>query len=154
MVLRRQRRAAGWAVLCGLLAGAGGCDWFEDPTPEQVRVLVTGEGGKPAALVMSQAFNAGVSEAGNTQVELFAADTIVRMLPFDTIIRLEGGAQVGGAKRFFFEARRDEEDLSSVGVKIYLDSALRFDVGGPLATQVYRWAYVFNQLFTGTVEVI
>ncbi|MEZ4414571.1 MAG: hypothetical protein R3E10_02340 [Gemmatimonadota bacterium] len=147
----------GLAVLggVGVFSGLPACSWFEDPTPDTVRVLVTGDASTPAALIVSQSFNAGLTERGSTAVSLFAADTLIRTLPFDTVINLVGGIDQGDAKRFFFEAQRDQENLSNVQVRIYLDSDLRFDVGGPLTSQeIYRWAYIFNQLFTNVIEVI
>jgi hypothetical protein len=138
--------------LAGLAVAA--CGWFDDPTPDRARIIVSGDVGRDVTIVVSQAFNAGLTEAGQTQVQLFAADTLIRPVPFDTVFVLVTGDATGDAKRFFFEASRTDEDIGNFRAQVYLDSDLEFDQSGTLATEPYLFAYVFNQRLTSIIEVI
>jgi len=132
----------------------GGCDWFDDPTPETVRIFLSGDAGKEVELIVSQSFTAGLREDGSAVVSVLGADTLVSVLPFDSVFQL-GGATGGGfqSKRFFFQASRLDEPLSTFEAKAYLDEKLRFDQGGVLIDLPYRWAYAFNQRI-GIVEEV
>jgi hypothetical protein len=151
---RSVRPSATFLVAALSLLAMAGCGWFDDPTPDEARVIVTGDPDGDVTIIVSQAFNAGVAANGATQVQLFAADTLVRTLPFDTTFVLVGGEATGDAKRFFFQATRADEDLANFRAQIFLDSDLEFDRGGPLSTEPYLFAYVFNQLLSSIVEVI
>ncbi|MGH7466608.1 MAG: hypothetical protein ACRENP_01345 [Longimicrobiales bacterium] len=140
-------RLVAWVVLAaGLLAG---CDWFEDRTPEEVRVVIKGDAGKQVRLITSTRFVAAVNEIGQTRVVIFESDTTVITLPHDRVYSLRGDP------RFFAEAARQDADFQSLRMEVYVDRRKEFDEGGPLtAGQPYRFLFTFNQQITREIVVI
>jgi hypothetical protein len=128
---------------------AGGCGWFEDPRPNDARLVVEGEAGKEVRLITSSKFVASVNEAGQTRVVLFEADTVYTTLPIDKTY------EIAADERFFAETSRLDSDLQSVRMKVFLDRDLRFDEDGPLVTnQPFRFVYTFNQQLTRDIQVL
>jgi hypothetical protein len=128
---------------------AGGCGWFEDPRPNDARLVVEGEAGKEVRLITSSKFVASVNDAGQTRVVLFEADTVYTTLPIDKTF------EIAADERFFAETSRLDTDLQTVRMKVFLDRNLRFDEDGPLiADKPYRFVYTFNQYVTREILVI
>ena len=135
-------------VLAAALVSAS-CGWFEDPRPNEARLVVDGEGGKPVRLIVSTKFVASVNEGGQTRIVLFQADTIVTTLPIDRRVT------IGGDERFYAETARLDSDLTTVRMQVFLDRKKEFDEDGPLVTgQPYRFVYSFNQQITRDIVVI
>jgi hypothetical protein len=131
-------------VLCALSA----CDWFDDPTPTQVTLSVTGEAGTMAELVLSTQFVAGVTDAGVTQVQIFLADTLVRPLPIDTVV------SIAVDRRFFAEVSPLESAIAEYRIRVNVDDRRLFDeTGDVLAASPFRYVYSFNQATTRVIEV-
>jgi hypothetical protein len=128
---------------------ASGCEWFEDPRPNEARLVIQGDAGKQVRLITSTKFVAAVNEAGQTRVVLFQADTVFTTLPIDRSIT------IGGDERFFAETARLDSDLQAVRMQVFLDRNKRFDEDGPLiAGSPYRFVYTFNQQVTQDIVVI
>ncbi len=133
-------------AIIALVFGAVGCDWFDDPRPNEARLVVQGDAGKQVRVITSTRFISAVNEAGETRVVLLQADTVFTSLPIDKVYTI-------GGERFFAEAARLDTDFQTVRMQVYLDRAKRFDEDGPLIEgQPYRFVYTFNQ--TATREII
>ena len=75
------------------LASLSGCDWFDDPTPELIRVVIDGEAGTQLSLVTATDFLVTADEFGATTVRPTSADTTLVTLPLDSIFHIEGRFQ-------------------------------------------------------------
>jgi hypothetical protein len=128
----------------------GGCDLLLDnPAPEEARLAVQGEAGKPIRVITSTEFVAGVDELGVTRVELFVADTVVTTLPYRQTYRIDRG------QRYFVEASRLGTDLQTIQVQVWVDDRKQFDRGGTLIDgSPYRFVYTFNQVVTRDIIVL
>ena len=125
------------------------CGWFEDPAPNEARLVVQGEAGKTVRLIVSSKFVAAVNEQGQTRVVIFEADTLVTTLPYDMVYTIEED------QRFFAEAARLDDDLQTVRMQVFLDQRKQFDEGGALLLGApYRFVYTFNQAITRDIVVI
>ena len=142
------RRRLGIVLLAlAPLAGAG-CGWFDDPTPEYVYFTVDGPAGAQVQAVYSTQFVAGVDESGVTQINVFYVDTVVHTLPVDTSFF------VGIDRRWFVELSPLDSDQISVKVRVDVDERNQLDETGVVAAGApWRFAYLFNQQITRTIEV-
>jgi uncharacterized protein (UPF0248 family) len=141
------KRMAILLAAAGLLMG--GCGMFEDPTPQQARLVIEGEAGKQVRLIVSTKFVAAVNEEGQTRVVIFQSDTLLTTLPHHRIVSIRED------QRFFVEAARSETDLQALRMEVYVDSRKQYDEDGPLvANQPFRFVYSFNQAVTRIIEVI
>jgi hypothetical protein len=139
------RRVAG-AVVVALLTG--GCSWFEDPSPEEARVLISGDAGTPVELIVSSKFVAGVNEGGRTRVVIIQSDTFLTTLPFDRKFDIRGDY------RFFAQASRTAADIGSLRMQVFIDSREQFDEDGPLVVDApFRFVFQFNQFLTDAIDV-
>ena len=145
-----------WGV-CGMVMALGlsACGWFDDPRPETVRLAFDGDAGKEVEIVVSQRFAARNTEAGGTVVNVATADTLFRTLPWDTIVRLQGGNTALDPLRFFFQVKRLDEGVNLFAAEAYLDDELKFEASGTLLdAEVYLWAFTFNQAIGEIEEVL
>lgn len=148
---RTKRRAAGRVarpLLAAALLAPVGCDWFDDPTPTEARVVFDGDAATPVRIVLSKRFVAGVDAQRVTRVELIRADTFFRTLPFDTTydIRQE--------RIFFAEGSVLEEELGNFSMQVLVNGERNFDETGPLTADLpFRFVYTFNQFVTSNIDV-
>lgn len=143
-------RAAGLLVasLC-ILASGTACELFEDPTPNEVRVVIDGDAGATVRVVKSTAFVAGVNNLGVTRVEIIVSDTAAATLPF------QGTYGISGDYQFFVEVSRMDADIANFRMRVYVDQDKEFDHGGILIPGgPYRFLYQFNRFFTDVLEVV
>jgi hypothetical protein len=137
-------------VALGLFVTAGGCQVFEDQSPESVNFRLSGSSGTTVQAVYSTRFTAGVTEDGVTQVRIFSADTVLQTLPIDTTVSIVENQQ------FFVEILpAAASDTLDVAVKVEIDGREVLENSGfifPL--NPWRYVYQFNQLLTQAVEVI
>jgi hypothetical protein len=135
------------ALMLALGVGAG-CDWFEDPSPEEARVVIEGDAGTTVVLIVSSKFVAGVSEAGVTRVEIIESDTILTSPPFDRTFNIRGDY------RFFIQAARLDADVGSFRMQVFVDEDREFDESGPLLQNgPFRFVFQFNQFLTDVIDV-
>lgn len=138
--------------LLGLVAVAcvvSACSLFEDQTPNFITFRMEGPAGEQVTILYSKQFVAGVDETGTTRVEIFRADTVVHLLPIDTVIdvRLE--------QRLYLNARPLPTDTIAVDVVIDVDGRGLFDgVGDLFPTFPWQFLYQFNVPFTEDIEVV
>lgn len=137
-------------ALAGLLAAVmvWGCVWWEDPSPDMVRVTIEGEA-ESFLVVTSRQFFATNNEAGNMSVQLFEADTTVVTFPFDQTwdIREE--------QRFFLMGMPVDSSAVNVQVRIYLDGDKDFDRNvDAVIDDPVRYIYLFNQQILQDFELL
>jgi hypothetical protein len=136
-------------VLVAAALLAGGCGLLEDPSPNEARLVIQGEAGKPVRVIISTEFVATVNELEQTRVVIFVADTVVTTLPYETVYSIEDD------QRFFAEAAWLDADLESVQMQVYIDRQKEFDQGGMLLEdQPYRFVYTFNQALTQDIVIL
>lgn len=127
----------------------GGCGFFDNPTPSEARLTVTGESGAEVRIVTSKKFVATQQTGDQVKAELLAADTLVRTLPFDTVYDIRGDLR--------FYARIDTVGStvpSGFRLRVALDEEVRYDQEGSLVARVFRFLYVFNQAILTDGEVL
>ena len=128
---------------------AAGCDWFENPAPEEARLVIEGEAGSIVRVIVSTRFLAAVNDRGQTRVEIFESDTIVTTLPYERVYSIEDD------QRFFAETSRLDADLANLRMQVFVDDRRQFDeVGALLASRPYRFVYTYNQPLTRDILVL
>ncbi len=137
-------------VSVGLVAAlmVWGCVWWEDPSPETVRVTMEGEA-ETFLVVTSTEFIATNDESGDMSVQLFEADTTVVSLPFDR------SWNISAEQRFFLMGTPVDSSAVRVQVRIYLDGDKDFDRNVDAMTEdPVRYIYVFNQQILQDFELL
>lgn len=126
-----------------------GCTIFDDPSPHDIAVQITGVDGTPVQVVYSKQFEAGVDDSGGTHVLLYRADTLFQALPVDTVISVEV------EKRLFVEIATPGDAQLTIAARVFVDDrrvvASSWDV---LPSEPWRYLYVFNQQITPVVDVV
>jgi hypothetical protein len=137
-------------VLLVMSVLAGACGLVEDPTPEQVRLVIAGDIDKPVQLVVSTRFVAGVNDRGETLVELFISDTLVTSLPYSKVYEIRTD------QRFFVEMARINNDLETIGMQVFVDERRIFGDTTSLVAgaRPLRFVYMFNVPVTRVIEVL
>lgn len=137
------------AVLA-LLAGAGACGIFEDPTPETISIQVTQDDGTPVMAIFSKVFVAGINrETDVTEVRVTSADTVMTTLPIDTIIDIRVERQL------FLQVETMPGDTASVQFRVDLDARNVLNRQGLIFEELpLRYVYQFNRPLTDVVEVV
>lgn len=143
-----KNRRSSAALLAGLLTIATvACGWFEDPTPENIRVRLSGDAGRQVRLVFSSQFVAAIDEAGVTQVSILHSDTLTRTLPVDTTM------YIGIDRRMFVEVVPLDADEVQIQARIDVDDRTQLDERGLVrASDPWRYAYLFNQIVTRIID--
>jgi hypothetical protein len=142
-------RTPGRPVHAGLLLAlaVAGCKLFDDPSPQDISVRLTGDA--VVEIILSKRFVAGVDEAGTTQVQVFVADTLYRTLPVDTVIDVEVD------RRLFVQVTPQGVDRASVGTRVDVDDrTVVNDAGDIFTSNPWRYVYLFNQQVTRIVNVV
>lgn len=129
------------------LASAAGCGVFDNPTPHDISLRLSGNA--PVEIILSQRFLAGVDESGGTQVQILSADTLHRTLPLDTVV------DIAVNQRFFVQVTPEGADMTSIGALVRVDDRTVLDDSGDVAaSDPWRYVYVFNQQITQIVDVV
>ncbi len=138
-----------WVVpLLLVCAPLPACGWFEDPSPEEARVSLDGAAGDQVEIILSKEFIAGTNSEGITQVQLFQADTIFRMLPFDTVMSIR-------AEQRFFVRTFDADTLSTQArMQVFIDGTSRYDEQRFVNVDQLVFVFRFNQPITPVVELL
>lgn len=141
----RTRRRLALASL-GFAMVVSGCKVFENPTPHDIIVRLTGNA--EVEIIMSRQFVAGVDEDGGTHLQVFSPDTLHRTLPLDTVINIEVD------RRFFIQVTPWDVDQISLGARVDVDDRnVLNDSGDVFASDPWRYVYLFNQQITRIVDV-
>lgn len=132
------RRTRFWG-LAALLVVSPGCNWFDDPTPEFVQVMIDGDTG-PLLVVTSTQFIPTTNEAGEMGVQVYAADTTAVSFPFEHTWNIKD------QNRFLLYAFPADSSTVMVRLRVFLDGTPDYD--NTLGTSVedpIRYIYLFNQ---------
>ena len=128
----------------------GACDWFEDPTPESVRVTIDGTPGDSLIVITSTVFVAATNELGSTTVNSFASDTTVWMLPADRT----------------FDIREDQRFMilgtpGDSATTVPIDANVRVDTRTPFRADIdvtaenpFLFLFLFNQEIVSDFELL
>jgi hypothetical protein len=144
----RYRRTRFCLVAASALA-VGACGFFEDPTPETLFFTLSGSAGTQVEVVYSTQFVAGVTELGVTEVRVFLADTVVHTLPIDTVF------DISVDRRWFVQVTPLGVEQASVQARVNVDDRRLLDEAGLiLEADPWRYAYLFNQLVTRTIDIV
>lgn len=136
-------------LIAVLVVGSSACDAFRDQAPDNISFRMSGGDGRTVTAIYSTEFVAGVTEAGVTQVQIFGADTVVHVLPIDTIINISRNLQ------FFVEIYTAPTDTVNVAVRVDADDRNLYDeTGGIFPTRPWQFVYQFNQRLTDVIEVV
>lgn len=124
------------------------CNWFDDPSPDEARLMIDGPAGAQVRLITSTKFLAAVTNDGVTRVEVFEADTTNAALPFESTYAIRDD------QAFLAWTSHLETSLETIRVRVFLDAAKEFDESGPLKDGIdFRFVYTFNQRVTPIVEI-
>ena len=135
--------------MAAVLASVTACEIFGDQAPENISFRMSGSDGQVVTVIYSQEFVAGVDELNVTQVEVFVSDTVMHVLPIDTIIN------ISLERRFFVLVATAPTDTVVVDVRIDVDGRGLVNTSGGIFPDVpWRYVYQYNQLFTDVIEVI
>lgn len=138
-----------WArrvALC-LFAFTAACDWLiGTPAPQTARVAVGGDAGVQVTLLASTEFLASpVRGVDSTRVELLAADTLQRTVPFDTIY------DISEVQRVFVRVLAVASADAMLRLQVRVDGEEKYDQTGTLLERTLQFLYFFNKLATDEV---
>lgn len=142
-----KRRRVHSAVTAAFLLSITACNWFDDPSPDEARLMIDGPADTRVQLITSTKFVAGVRSSGVTEVAIIEADTLNATLPFESTYRIRDD------QRFLAWTSHLDADLETLQMRVFLDGAKEFDESGPLETGIdYRFVYTFNQRLTEVID--
>jgi hypothetical protein len=146
--MRIPRRIGLFALV--LAPGLGwACSTFEDPTPENISFRIEGPAGTTVEAIYSTQFVAGVDEQNVTRVQVFRSDTVLHLLPIDTVF------DISIDRRFFVQVTPEGSDPTAVAVRVDVDDrTVLSDTGDLVAAEPWRYVYMFNQQLTRVVDVV
>lgn len=142
-------RAPSLLSLCAFaLTALWSCGWFEDPTPDEIRVRMEGDVSE-LRLVTSTRFVASTSGTGRVRVQMFEADTTTISLPFDQTWDIRGD------QRFVLLGTPSDSAAVSVRLRVNVDGDSEFDGRiQTLANEPIQFVYLFNQQILQEFELL
>lgn len=147
-IVRRFPIATG-ALAVALSFALAGCTVFEDPSPHDISVQLTGGEGTPVQVIYSKQFQAGIDEAGATRLQIYQADTVMQVLPVDTVINVEV------EKRLFVQVATMDGTQVTVAPRVDVDGRNVIRTSRVIVpSDPWRYAYLFNQQIAQIVDVV
>lgn len=136
-------------AVAAVLASLTACEVFRDQSPENISFRMSGGDGRLVTVIYSQEFVAGVDELNVTRVEVFVSDTVMHVLPIDTIIN------IAVERRLFVQVETAPTDTVVVNVRVEVDGRGVVNITGGIFPDVpWRYVYEYNQILTDLIEVI
>jgi hypothetical protein len=134
---------------CLLVAlAAGGCAWFEDPSPAVVSVTLDGQADS-FVIITSTDFFTTTNEAGDMRVQVLSSDTAVISFPFEQSWDIE---DVG---RFLLLGMPADSGAVTVRLRVLLDGDEDYDASvRALIDDPVRYIYLFNQTVLQDIELL
>lgn len=124
------------------------CNWFDDPSPDEARLMIDGPAGTQVQLITSTKLLAAVTNEGVTKVEVFDADTTNAVLPFESTYVIRDD------QAFLALTSHLDANVETMRMRVFLDGTEEFDESGPLEEGVdYRFVYAFNQRVTPVIDI-
>ena len=124
------------------------CDIFEDSAPTEIRFRLAGDAGKRAEVIYAREFVAGLTELGDTQVQVFNPDTVYHPLPIDTVMN------ISEARQWFVWVRPLSGDTLAVQASVEVDGrGVYSQSGGIFPGTPWSFVYMYNRLVAEVGEV-
>ncbi|MDE2751775.1 MAG: hypothetical protein OXI83_04290 [Gemmatimonadota bacterium] len=144
--MKRQWRYGGLFLL--LVLATGGCSWWDDPSPEFVRVMIESDG-DALMLITSTQFVQTTNEFGEAGVQVFDSDTTIASFPFDQSWNIKA------EQRFLLMGFAPDSSAVLVRMRILLDGDLDYDkTVSVLIDEPVRYIYLFNQQILQDFELL
>lgn len=144
--MKRRWRSAGLFLL--LMLATGGCSWWEDPSPEFVRVMIDSDD-DALMLITSTRFFQTTNEIGEVGVQVFDSDTTIASFPFDQSWNIKD------EQRFLLMGFAPDSSAVTVRMRILLDGDLDYDkTVTVLMDDPVRYIYLFNQQILQDFELL
>lgn len=132
-----------------LLVSVVACDAFRDPSPESISVRITGADGTQVLAIYSQVFSVAINEIGEQEVRVFEADSLLQVLPIDTIVN------IAESRQFFIQVETTTTDPVEVDVLVDIDGRnVLSRHGGIFPLIPFRYIFLFNRPILINVNVI
>ena len=127
---------------------AGGCGWFDDPSPATVSVTLDGQADS-FVIITSTEFFATTNEAGDLGVQVFNSDTTIISFPF------ERSWDIQDKGRFLLLGMPADSGAVTVRLRVLLDGDEDYDVSvRALIDDPVRYIYLFNQKILQEFELL
>ncbi len=127
---------------------AGGCSWFEDPSPATVSVTLNGQADS-FVIITSTEFFASTNEAGDLGVQVFNSDTTIISFPF------ERSWDIQDEGRFLLLGMPADSGAVTVRLRVLLDGDEDYDINvRALIDDPVRYIYLFNQKILQEFELL
>ena len=139
-----------FSALVLLVGVTTACGIFEDPTPETISVRMTGPADAQVRAIYAQVFVAGINpETSTTEVRVTSSDTVLQLLPIDTII------DIAESRQLFLQVETVPMDTIEVAVRVDVDTRNILERQGLIfPEEPFRYVYQFNRPLTEVVEVV
>ena len=127
---------------------AGGCGWFDDPSPATVSVTLDGQADS-FVIITSTEFFATTNEAGDLGVQVFNSDTTIISFPF------ERSWDIQDKGRFLLLGMPADSGAVTVRLRVLLDGDEDYDASvRALIDDPVRYIYLFNQNILQEFELL
>ena len=127
---------------------AGGCGWFDDPSPATVSVTLDGQADS-FVIITSTEFFATTNEAGDLGVQVFNSDTTIISFPF------ERSWDIRDKGRFLLLGMPADSGAVTVRLRVLLDGDEDYDASvRALIDDPVRYIYLFNQNILQEFELL
>ena len=127
---------------------AGGCGWFDDPSPATVSVTLDGQADS-FVIITSTEFFATTNEAGDLGVQVFNSDTTIISFPF------ERSWDIQDKGRFLLLGMPADSGAVTVRLRVLLDGDEDYDASvRALINDPVRYIYLFNQNILQEFELL
>ena len=127
---------------------AGGCGWFDDPSPATVSVTLDGQADS-FVIITSTEFFATTNEAGDLGVQVFNSDTTIISFPF------ERSWDIQDEGRFLLLGMPADSGAVTVRLRVLLDGDEDYDASvRALIDDPVRYIYLFNQNILQEFELL
>ena len=127
---------------------AGGCGWFDDPSPATVSVTLDGQADS-FVIITSTEFFATTNEAGDLGVQVFNSDTTIISFPF------ERSWDIQDEGRFLLLGMPADSGAVTVRLRVFLDGDEDYDASvRALIDDPVRYIYLFNQNILQEFELL
>ncbi|MCY4400498.1 MAG: hypothetical protein OXE96_14335 [Gemmatimonadetes bacterium] len=135
-----------YCVLVALVAG--GCSWFDDPSPAVVSVTLDAQADS-FVIITSTDFFTATNEAGEVGIQVLNSDTTVISFPFERSWDIEDEG------RFLLLGLPADSGAVTVRLRVLLDGDEDYDASvRALIDDPVRYIYLFNQTVLQDIELL
>lgn len=135
-----------YCVLVAMVAG--GCSWFDDPSPAVVSVTLDAQADS-FVIITSTDFFTATNEAGEVGIQVLNSDTTVISFPFERSWDIEDEG------RFLLLGLPADSEAVTVRLRVLLDGDEDYDASvRALIDDPVRYIYLFNQTVLQDIELL